>query len=111
MCDIVVDVGAVYDEAAQRFDHHQRGFTEVFGHGFETKLSSAGLIYKYAAHTSLARCLSTILYSRHFGKDVIAGKTQLAIDDTNVETLWLKMYKVSQPQYRSLDSVPRYRSL
>jgi len=45
-CDIVVDVGAVYDEAKQRFDHHQRGFSEVFGQGFETKLSSAGLIYK-----------------------------------------------------------------
>ena len=45
-CDIVVDVGAVYDEAMLRFDHHQRGFTEVFGHGFETKLSSAGLVYK-----------------------------------------------------------------
>jgi uncharacterized UPF0160 family protein len=45
-CDIVVDVGATYDESKQRFDHHQRGFTEVFGHGFETKLSSAGLIYK-----------------------------------------------------------------
>jgi uncharacterized UPF0160 family protein len=42
----VVDVGAVYDETKQRFDHHQRGFEEVFGHGFTTKLSSAGLIYK-----------------------------------------------------------------
>jgi uncharacterized UPF0160 family protein len=45
-CTIVVDVGAVYDPQILRFDHHQRGFTEVFGHGFETKLSSAGLIYK-----------------------------------------------------------------
>lgn len=45
-CSIVVDVGGVYDESKQRFDHHQRGFTEVFGHGFNTKLSSAGLVYK-----------------------------------------------------------------
>lgn len=45
-CDIVVDVGSVYDESKQRFDHHQRGFTEIFGHGFVTKLSSAGLVYK-----------------------------------------------------------------
>lgn len=45
-CDIVVDVGAVYDESKRRFDHHQRGFQEMFGHGFTTKLSSAGLIYK-----------------------------------------------------------------
>lgn len=45
-CDIVVDVGGVYDEKTQRFDHHQRGFEEIFGHGFSTKLSSAGLVYK-----------------------------------------------------------------
>jgi uncharacterized UPF0160 family protein len=45
-CDIVVDVGGVYDESKQLFDHHQRGFEENFGHGFVTKLSSAGLVYK-----------------------------------------------------------------
>lgn len=28
-CDVVVDVGGVYDAATQRFDHHQRGFTET----------------------------------------------------------------------------------
>lgn len=55
-CDIVVDVGAIYDEAKQRFDHHQRGFTEVFGHGFETKLSSAGLIYKCVSHLHNSCC-------------------------------------------------------
>jgi uncharacterized UPF0160 family protein len=71
----VVDVGGVYDEGKQRFDHHQRGFTEVFGHGFETKLSSAGLVYK------------------HFGKEVIANRTQLPLDDEKVTTLWLKIYK------------------
>jgi uncharacterized UPF0160 family protein len=74
-CDIVVDVGGVYDESKQHFDHHQRGFTEVFGHGFKTKLSSAGLVYK------------------HFGKEVIANRTQLPLDDQNVTTLWLKIYK------------------
>ena len=46
-CDIVVDVGAVYDHAKLRYDHHQREFTETFGEGYNTKLSSAGLIYKY----------------------------------------------------------------
>jgi len=74
-CDVVVDVGAVYDEATLKFDHHQRGFTEVFGHGFETKLSSAGLVYK------------------HFGKDVIANNIQSSLDDPKVHTLWLKLYK------------------
>jgi len=74
-CDIVVDVGAIYDENKQRFDHHQRGFAEVFGHGFETKLSSAGLIYK------------------HFGKEMIANRIQTSVDHPQVTTLWLKLYK------------------
>ncbi|KAJ3761889.1 GAMM1 protein [Lentinula raphanica] len=74
-CDIVVDVGAVYDESKQRFDHHQRGFEEVFGWGFNTKLSSAGLIYK------------------HFGKEIISNQTQLNVDYPSVQILWLKLYK------------------
>lgn len=74
-CDIVVDVGAIYDESRQRFDHHQRGFTEVFGHGFTTKLSSAGLIYK------------------HFGREIISAHLHLSQNDPKVDTLWLKLYK------------------
>lgn len=44
--DAVLDVGGVYDPSRDRYDHHQKGFDEVFGHGFSTKLSSAGLVYK-----------------------------------------------------------------
>ncbi|CAE6503879.1 unnamed protein product [Rhizoctonia solani] len=73
-CDIVVDVGAVYDPEKLLFDHHQRGFTEVFGNGFKTKLSSAGLIYK------------------HFGPEIIANQLQLAPADAKVQELWLKLY-------------------
>lgn len=29
-CDIVVDVGAVYDAQKGRFDHHQKGFVHTF---------------------------------------------------------------------------------
>ena len=34
-CDVVIDVGGVYDPAAKRFDHHQKEFNDVFGHGEE----------------------------------------------------------------------------
>ena len=44
--DAVVDVGSLYDPTRDHYDHHQDGFHEVFGHGFTTKLSSAGLVYK-----------------------------------------------------------------
>lgn len=46
-CDVVVDVGAEFDAARHRYDHHQRGFQETF-HSlrpemeFDMKLSSAG---------------------------------------------------------------------
>ena len=54
-CDIVVDVGGIYDVetyanfvvfiSSKRFDHHQKGFFEVFSDNHATKLSSAGLVY------------------------------------------------------------------
>lgn len=53
--DVLIDVGGEYDPATCRYDHHQRGFEEVFGHGFVTKLSSAGLVYK------------------HYGLEIVAG--------------------------------------
>eukprot|EP01084_Bolivina_argentea_P045746 84191_1 len=45
--DILVDVGAEFDINCNKFDHHQREFCQQFSTDFETKLSSAGLIYKY----------------------------------------------------------------
>jgi Uncharacterised protein family (UPF0160) len=47
-CDIIVDVEGKYD-GVKHFDHHQRGFEHTFSDKFNTKLSSAGLIYKYSA--------------------------------------------------------------
>lgn len=46
-CNIVVDVGAVYDAERLRFDHHQASFTGRYRDGAPTKLSSAGLVYKH----------------------------------------------------------------
>nr|ASF90252.1 hypothetical protein SPAR05040 [Bartheletia paradoxa] len=73
--DIVVDVGAIYDSGLHRYDHHQRGFTEVFGHGFNTKLSSAGLVYK------------------HFGKEIVASHLGYIDSDPRIEQVWLKLYE------------------
>ncbi|XP_050679586.1 MYG1 protein [Leptidea sinapis] len=53
-CDIVVDVGAVFDHDLKRYDHHQREFSETFsslrpevGDKYDIKLSSAGLVYTF----------------------------------------------------------------
>jgi len=74
-CDVVIDVGATYDLAKNKFDHHQKGFTEVFGFGFTTKLSSAGLVYK------------------HFGREIVANVLGWKQGDERVEKIFLKMYK------------------
>ena len=54
--DAVLDVGGVYNPSCDRYDHHQKGFDEVFGHGFGTKLSSAGLVYKVLDKMSYLNC-------------------------------------------------------
>ncbi|KAJ2238945.1 hypothetical protein GGH97_005218, partial [Coemansia sp. RSA 475] len=75
-CDIVVDVGGVYDHEAKRYDHHQRGFDEQFSAEFKTKLSSAGLIYK------------------HYGQDVIRAIAKEAdLDSSAVDQLHKKLYE------------------
>ncbi|GAA6064498.1 hypothetical protein JCM10212_002386 [Sporobolomyces blumeae] len=83
---VVVDVGGEYDADKMRFDHHQRGFNEVFGHGFKTKLSSAGLVYK------------------HFGKEVISNVVREPVESSLVETLWLKMYQDFVEAFDGIDN-------
>ncbi|XP_074258783.1 MYG1 exonuclease isoform X2 [Saimiri boliviensis] len=79
-CDIVVDVGGEYDPQRHRYDHHQRSFTETMsslcpGKPWQTKLSSAGLIYLHFGHKLLAQLLGT------------------SEDDSVVGTLYDKMYE------------------
>lgn len=73
--DVVIDVGGVYDPSSHRYDHHQRGFEEVFGHGYSTKLSSAGLVYK------------------HFGKSIVAQRMGVPEDHPDAAAVWLEVYK------------------
>jgi uncharacterized UPF0160 family protein len=73
-CHTVVDVGGVYDDTAKRYDHHQRGFEEVFDGNHSTKLSSAGLVYK------------------HFGREIIAQQTGKPVTSEEVELLYQKLY-------------------
>lgn len=76
-CDIVVDVGAVFDPERQRFDHHQREFTETMKSlkilDYETKLSSAGLVYAY------------------YGKAVISSITGIPKESPDMTVLYEKV--------------------
>jgi len=73
--DCLVDVGGEYDPPRRRFDHHQRGFAETFGHGFTTKLSSAGLVYK------------------HYGREIVSQELGLDSSDPQLDTVYLAVYK------------------
>ncbi|XP_073130669.1 uncharacterized protein [Henckelia pumila] len=84
--DAVLDVGGVYDPAKDRYDHHQKGFDEVFGHGFNTKLSSAGLVYK------------------HFGKEIIAKELKVDEDHPDVQRLFLVVYKSFMEAIDAIDN-------
>ncbi|KER21668.1 hypothetical protein T265_10057 [Opisthorchis viverrini] len=79
-CDVVVDVGGVYDPDRLRFDHHQKGFDLNWSKFFDTKLwtvkfSSAGLVYAT------------------FGKDVLSMLTGWDVGSDKLQRLFTKVYE------------------
>ncbi|XP_058029153.1 MYG1 exonuclease isoform X1 [Ahaetulla prasina] len=79
-CDVVVDVGGEYDPQKHRYDHHQRSFNESMhslkpDKPWQTKLSSAGLVYV------------------HFGSQILANKLSLKEEDPVVCLLYDKLYE------------------
>ncbi len=77
-CDIVIDVGGVYDHDKLRYDHHQRGYDERFdegkdGNGRCTKLSASGLVY------------------RHYGKEVIKAHYP-SLSSEHLDLVYVKLY-------------------
>lgn len=90
-CDIVVDVGGVFDPEAKRFDHHQKSFGHSLNsldakYKYVTKLSSAGLVYY------------------HFGKDIISTLKKTDIKDPLVETLFVKVYEKFIEEVDAIDN-------
>jgi len=73
-CDIIVDVQGVYD-GVKHFDHHQRTFDEKFSAECNTKLSSAGLVYK------------------HFAPEIISQRLGQPVGHRSVDLLYQKLYK------------------
>ncbi|KAL9651698.1 hypothetical protein ABK040_009313 [Willaertia magna] len=76
-CDLLVDVGAVYNPETNRYDHHQASFQDALNIGKfnKTRLSSAGLIYK------------------HFGKQVIEEVVGDKATDEQKEDIYIRMYE------------------
>ncbi|XP_063907919.1 MYG1 protein [Zophobas morio] len=100
-CDVVVDVGAVYNHKTHRYDHHQRGFEHTLStvrpdvsKKSSIKLSSAGLVYA------------------HFGTDVIREILQqndYPIPANCLENIFLYIYEGFVEELDAIDNgVPMY---
>jgi len=91
-CDIVVDVGGVFDASRFRFDHHQKSFTDTM-HSLSDgrfpwtiKLSSAGLVYF------------------HFGERIIGKMLGRSPEDAFVQLLFKKIYENLMQEIDAIDN-------
>lgn len=90
-CDVVVDVGGVYNPAKNRFDHHQRTFNESMStvnppKKWTTKLSSAGLVY----------C--------HFGREIVSKILELPVGDPITDVVYDKVYENFVEEIDAIDN-------
>jgi len=92
-CDVVVDVGGVFDAPNFRFDHHQRSFSDSMNslsqglYPWTTKLSSAGLVYF------------------HFGMKIISNLLKAASqDDPFVGIIFKKVYENLMEEIDAIDN-------
>uniref|UniRef100_A0A6M2DKM9 Uncharacterized protein n=1 Tax=Xenopsylla cheopis TaxID=163159 RepID=A0A6M2DKM9_XENCH len=101
-CDIVVDVGGVYDKSIHRYDHHQRDFEHTLsslrpelGKQWTIRLSSAGLIYAHFGE----RILQAI-YKKNTGR---------TISDEALKVIYLKIYENFIQEIDAIDNgIPMY---
>lgn len=104
-CDIVVDVGAVFDPETFRFDHHQKTFQHTLGSlrpefadkFSKVRLSSAGLIYT------------------HFGEEVIRHVVKrlkgVDLTDESLPIIFEKVYENFIQEIDGIDNgVPQFTS-
>lgn len=101
-CDVVVDVGGVYDPEKHRYDHHQRSFTDCMNtlcssKPWVTKLSSAGLVYLHFGH----RLISQVLKSKE--NDAVTDKIYDKIYENFIQEIDAIDNGISQ-----CDDEPRY---
>ncbi|KAG5510588.1 hypothetical protein JKF63_06885 [Porcisia hertigi] len=111
-CDIVVDVGAVYDADKNRYDHHQASF-----HGtmttpkktYATRLSSAGLVYKHFGRQIIRRYIEAALHpSSSVRAAVLAmtgwSDTRTGVSDAELDVLEDALYANFVEQVDGIDN-------
>jgi uncharacterized UPF0160 family protein len=95
-CDIVLDVGQIYDPARRRFDHHQKECNETFTPNSTIKLSSAGMTWKEYGHL----LVQLLLIERNMAA---AAAAAAALSDDEIQTIVDKCY--TQSYYQVIQEV------
>ena len=97
--DLIVDVGGKFDTEIFRFDHHQRGFSEYFSDKYRdiTRLSSAGLVYKYFGRDLLESAFDVPSHLTEQAFERIYDKFILSIDaiDNGIDVADTRRYAVN----------------
>lgn len=102
-CDIVVDVGSVFDAEKLRFDHHQKTFEHTLG----------SLRPEYAEKFSKVRLSSAGLIYTHFGEEVIRRLVKqlkdIDLSDECLQNVYGKVYEFFIQEIDGIDNgVPQH---
>ena len=116
-CEIIFDIGGIYDHEKKRYDHHQRGFCEVFTYGDDDKdkekekKEGEGEKASPSSSPSAAeneggdegestpvKMAASGLIWRHYGKRIIseiwpADYPAVPKTDANIDKVYVRVYK------------------
>uniref|UniRef100_A0A1A9ZXX5 Uncharacterized protein n=1 Tax=Glossina pallidipes TaxID=7398 RepID=A0A1A9ZXX5_GLOPL len=95
-CNIIVDVGNVFDHERKLYDHHQPSFQETLsslrpelGDKYKIRLSSAGLIYNYYGERVI---------------DSILKKHGIDLSDENLRLTFIQVYQKFIKEIDAIDN-------
>lgn len=102
-CDIVVDVGAVFDPEKKRFDHHQKTFEHTLGSlrpkyaekWSKVRLSSAGLVYTFFGEAVI--------------RNILKAQKNIDVDENCLQKVYEKVYEYLIEEIDGIDNgVPQF---
>lgn len=103
-CEIIFDIGGIYDHEKKRYDHHQRGFAEVFTYDDDSekadspsKASGDSDAGSSGDSVPIKMAASGLIW-RHYGKRIVSElwpKDYPSVPQTeaNVERVYTRVYK------------------
>lgn len=111
-CDIVVDVGAIYDAGTNRYDHHQASFHGTMTtpkKAYKTRLSSAGLVYKHFGRQIIRQYVEAVLQPSSPARAAVLSMTswsesRTGLSDTELDVLEDALYANFVEQVDGIDN-------